>query len=104
MLPWSLNTPAAASLLSSESLNVVTPATHLVGVTESVSPDSTGTSSAGTEAPVKKTKITLTEKQERFAKQFHPPASKIDRKRKISVRHVVGRDSSTKSKEHDNMM
>ncbi len=37
MLPSSLNTPATATLLSSESLNVVTSATHLVGVTESVS-------------------------------------------------------------------
>ena len=91
MLPWSLNTPSTTTLLSSESLNVVTPATHLVGVTESMSenesecggeeddddsdndlkimgeqsgtPDSTGTSSVGTETPVKKTKITLTEKQ-----------------------------------------
>jgi hypothetical protein len=38
----------------------------------------------------------LTEEQERFAKQFHPPASKIDKKRKITVRHVACRGSSTK--------
>ena len=66
--------------------------------------DSTGNSSAGTEAPAKKAKITLTEEQERFAKQFHPPASKIDRKRKITVRHVAGRGSSTKkqgARQHD---
>jgi hypothetical protein len=36
MLPSSLNTPAAAALLSSEALNVVTPVAHLVVVVESV--------------------------------------------------------------------
>ncbi len=58
--------------------------------------DSTGASSAGTEAPAKKAKITLTEEQERFAKQFLPDASKVVRTRKISVRHVSGRGSSTR--------
>ena len=132
MLPSSLNTPAETALLSSEELNVVTSAAHLVGAAESVSEneserggeeddddsdndlqivgeqsgtaDSTGTSSAGTEAPAKKAKITLTEEQERFAKQFHPPASKIDRMRKITIRHVAGRGSSTKkqgTRHHD---
>jgi hypothetical protein len=95
MLPSSLNTPAVAGLLSSEALNVVTPAAHSVAAVESVSEneierdgeehdddsdddlqivgeqsctvDSTGASSAGTEAPVKKGKITLTEDEERFA-------------------------------------
>ena len=87
--------PAASALLSSESLNVVTPAAHSVGaeesecesgaaneserdgehdgeddddsdddleivVEESGTADSTGASSAGTETPAKKTKITLT--------------------------------------------
>ncbi len=49
--------------------------------------DSTGASSAGTEAPAKKAKITLTEEQERFAKLFLrvPVASKVVRTRKISV-------------------
>ena len=103
---------------------MVTPAAHSVAAAESVSEneierdgeeddddsdddcqivleqsgtvDSTVTSSAGTEAPAKKAKITLTEEQERFAKQFHPAASKIDRTRKITVRHVSVRGSSTK--------
>ena len=132
MLPSSLNTPAAAAVLSSEALNVVTPAAHSVAAAESVSEneierdgeeddddsdndlqivgeqsctaDSTGASSAGTEAPAKKAKITLTEEQERFAKQFHPAVSKIDRTRKITVRHVSGRGSSTKkqgARQHD---
>ena len=124
MLPSSLNTPATATILSSETLNVVTPAAHSVAAAESVSEneierdgeeddndsdndlqivgeqsctaDSTGASSAGTEAPAKKAKITLTEEPARFAKQSHPAASKIDRTRKITVRHVSGRGSSTK--------
>ncbi len=111
MLP---NTPAAA-LLSSEALNVVTPAAHSVGAEESEcesgaenesecdreeddddsdddleivseqsgTADSTGASSAGTDTPAKKAKITLTAEQEEFAKKFHPAASKIDRPRKI---------------------
>jgi len=54
---------------------------------ESGTADSTGASSAGTEAPAKKTKITLTAEQEKFAKQFHPAASKIEQARKISTRH-----------------
>jgi hypothetical protein len=48
--------------------------------------------------------ITLTEEQERFAKQFHPDVSKIDRTRKITVRHVSDRGSSTKkqgARQHD---
>ena len=133
MLP---NTPAAAALLSSEELNVVTSAGHSVGEEESEcesvsdneserdgeeddhdsdndlqivgeqsgTPDSTGDLSSGTETPAKKAKITLTEEQERFAKQFHPDASKIDRTRKITVRHVSGRGSSTKkqvARQHD---
>ena len=59
---------------------------------------------AGTEAPAKKAKITLTEEQEKFAKQFHPAASKIDKTRKIPSRHVSGRGPSTKkqgSRQHD---
>ena len=86
MLSSSLNTPAAAAVLSSEALNVVTPAAHSVAAAESVSEneierdgeeddddsdndlqivgeqsgtvDSTDTSSSGTETPVKKVKIT----------------------------------------------
>ena len=119
-------------VLSSEALNVVTSAAHSVAAAESVSEneierdgeeedddsdndlqivgeqsctaDSTGASSAGTEASAKKVKITLTEEQERFAKQFHPDVSKIDRTRKITVRHVSGRGSSTRkqgSRLHD---
>ena len=37
MLPSSLNTPAETALLSSEELNVVTSAAHLVGVSENES-------------------------------------------------------------------
>ena len=102
MLPSSLNTPAAEALLSSETLNVVTPAAHSVGAEESEcesgaeneserdgeeddddsdddcqivleqsgTADSTGASSAGTEAPAKKAKMTLTAEQEKFAKQL----------------------------------
>ena len=40
--------------------------------------------------------MTLTEEQERFAKQFLPAASKVVRTRTISVRHVSGRGSSTR--------
>jgi hypothetical protein len=91
MLPSSLKTPAASAVLSSEALNVVTPAAHSVGAQESEcesgaeneserdgeddddsdddleivgeasgTADSTGASSAGTESPAKKAKITLT--------------------------------------------
>jgi hypothetical protein len=41
--------------------------------------ESTGSVSGGTEAPVKKVKIILTEKEEKFAKQFKPASSKIDK-------------------------
>ncbi len=92
MTVWSkLKTPAASALLSSEALNVVTPAAHSVGAQESEcesgasneserdgehdddsdddleivgeesgTADSTGVSSAGTETPAKKAKITPT--------------------------------------------
>jgi hypothetical protein len=132
MLPSSLKTPAASALLSSEALDVVTPAAHsvesececgaeneserdgeddddsdddleIVGE-KSGTADSTGASSAGTEAPAKKAKITLTAEQEKFAKQFHPAASKIDRPRKIPTRHVTGRGASVKkqgTRRHD---
>ena len=91
MLPSSLNTPTASALLISEELNVVMSVAHSVGAVESDesdrdgeeddadndllivgeqsgTTDSTDASSAGTEAPVKKAKITLTEEQEKFAK------------------------------------
>jgi len=93
MLPSSLNTPTASALLISEELNVVTSTAHSVGTVESDesdlegeeddddsdddflivgeqsgTEDSTDASSAGTEAPVKKAKITLTVEQEKFAK------------------------------------
>ena len=66
--------------------------------------DSTGASSAGTKAPAKKANMTLTTEQEKFAKQFHPAASKIDRPRKIPTRHVTGRGASMKkqgARRHD---
>ena len=47
--------------------------------------DSTDDESGGTETPVKKTKITLTEEQERFDQQFQPVVSKIDKTRKITL-------------------
>jgi hypothetical protein len=127
--------PAASALLSSESLNVVTPAAHSVGAEESEcesgaeneserygeddddsdddleivgeesgTTDSTGASSAGTETPDKKTKITVTAEEQKFAKQFHPAASKIDQPRKIPTRHVTGRGASIKkqgTRRHD---
>ena len=41
--------------------------------------DSTRTASGGNEAPTKKAKIMLTEEEEKFAKQFQPAPSKIDK-------------------------
>ncbi len=66
--------------------------------------DSAGAASGGTESPVKKAKITLTEEEENFAKKFRPPASKIDKERIIPLRHVSGRGSSIKkqgARKHD---
>ncbi len=71
---------------------------------ESGTADSTGASSAGTETPAKKAKITLTAEQQKFAKQFHPAASKIDQPRKIRTRHVTVRGASIKkqgTRRHD---
>ncbi len=71
---------------------------------ESGTADSTGAASGGTEVPAKKAKITLTEEEENFAKKFRPPASKIDKERKIPLRHVSGRGSSIKkqgARKHD---
>ncbi len=54
--------------------------------------------------PAKKAKITLTEEQERFAKHFRPAVSKIERTRKITVRHVSDRGTSSKkqgARQHD---
>ena len=116
MLTSSLNTPGGGPPPSSEALNVLTLPAHSTTMAECVSdndserdgeeddnvsendleivgeqsctPDSTGDSSAGSEVMVKKTKITLTEEQERFVKQCHPTVSKIDKERKIPLRHV----------------
>ena len=66
--------------------------------------DSTRAASGGNEAPAKKAKITLTEVQEAFAQQFKPAASKIDKTRKINLRHVSGRGGSMKkqgARKHD---
>jgi hypothetical protein len=38
-----------------------------------------------TEAPAKKAKIMLTEEEEKFAKQFQPVVSKIDKENRIHV-------------------
>ena len=89
MLTSSLNTTAGAELLSSEELNVLTLPVHSATVVEV---DTSG----GTEAPVKKDKITLTEEQEAFTRQFQSDESKIDKTRKITLRHVSGRGVSMK--------
>ncbi len=47
-----------------------------------------GTASRGTEAPVKKAKIILTEKEQAFASLFQSDESKIDKPRKIDLRHA----------------
>jgi hypothetical protein len=127
--------PAASALLSSESLNVVTPAAHSVGAEESEcesgaenesesdgeddddsdddleivgeesgTADSTGASSAGTETPAKKAKITLTAEQQKFAEQFHPAASKIDNRSKYPHDTSQAGVPPSKSKEQDGMM
>ena len=66
--------------------------------------DSTRTVSEGNEASVKKANIMLTEEEEKFAKQFQPAASKMDKPRKIALRHVSGRGVSMKkqgARKHD---
>ncbi len=49
---------------------------------------STDAASGGTEAPVKMTKIMLTEEQEAVAKKFQSAASKIGKTRKLTLRQV----------------
>ena len=122
MLSSSLNTTSGATLLSSEVLNVLTLPAHSATVAEFVSGNdserggeednnvsdndlkivgeqsgtvhSTGTASGGTESPAKKSKITFTEEQEAFAQQFKSASSKIDKTRKINLRHVSDRGGS----------
>jgi len=60
--------------------------------------NSAGDPSGGTEAPAKKARIMLTEEEQAFAKKFQPAASKIDKARKIDLRHVSGRGASGKKK------
>jgi hypothetical protein len=128
MLSSSLNTPATASLLSSESLTVMTLPAHSATVAESVSDNdseddvsdndleildeqsdtsdvagdtnSTGGTSGGTETPAKKTKIMMTEQEHEFVKKFQPTASKTDKTRKVLLRHVSGRGASG-GRKHD---
>jgi hypothetical protein len=57
--------------------------------------NSTDTTSGGTESPVKKTKIMLTEKEQAFSSLFQPVAS--NKPRKIDLRDVSVRGSSLKS-------
>ncbi len=38
-----------------------------------------------TEAPAKKAKIMMTEEEEKFAKQFQPVVSKVDKENRIHV-------------------
>ncbi len=99
MLSSSLNTPSVAALLSSEALTMMTLPEDSTTVSESVSDNdseddvsgndleildeqsdtadvtgdtnSTGGASGGTEAPVKKTKIMLTEQEQTIVKKFH---------------------------------
>jgi hypothetical protein len=66
--------------------------------------DNTNAASGGTEAPAKKAKIMLTQEEERFTAKFRPAASKIEKARKITLRHVSGRGSSMKkqgTRKHD---
>jgi hypothetical protein len=73
-------------------------------VEKSGTPDSTGASSGGTEVPTKKAKTMLTQEEETFAKKFQPPASKIEKTRKIDLRHVSGWGASLKkqgARRHD---
>ena len=60
-------------------------------VEEPCTTNSTGAASGETEAPAKKAKIMLTEKQQAFVKMFQPAASKIDKPRNIEIRHVLGK-------------
>ena len=66
--------------------------------------DSIHSVSGGNEAPAKKSKIMMTEEEENFAKQFQPVASKMDKPRKIALRHVSDRGVSMKkqgARKHD---
>ena len=55
--------------------------------------------------PVKKTKIMLTEEEEKLTKKFRSDVSKIDKLRQIVLRHVSGRGvSMRKKKEQENIM
>ena len=63
-------------------------------VEEPCTTNSTGAASGGTEAPAKTAQIMLTEKQQAFVKMFELAASKIDKQRKIELRHFVRRFAS----------
>jgi hypothetical protein len=75
--------------VSENDLEIPGEQSHTVHVAGNTS--STGAASGGTGAPAKKAKIMLTEKQQAFVKMFQPAASKIDKPRKIEVRHILGR-------------
>ena len=132
MLTSSLNTPAGAVLPSSKTLNLMMLPEYSATMTECVSDndserdgedddnvsendleivgeqsgtaDSTRAASGGNEAPVEKTKIILTEEEEKFTEQFQHAASKMDKPRKIALRHVSDRGVSMKkqgARKHD---
>jgi hypothetical protein len=129
-LPSFLNAPTEATLLSSLPAPYVTVAESVsdnagesdgeedgaeeddnysenvleIVLEQSGTADSGGAASGGTESPDKKVKITLTEEEENFAKKFRPSVSKIDKERKIPLRHVSGRGSFIKkqgARKHD---
>ena len=56
--------------------------------------DSTDVVSEGTESPVKKTKIMLTEEKESLVKKFQSAVSKIEKMQKLTLRQVSGRGFS----------
>ena len=66
---------------------------EIVGA-QSGTADSIHAESGGNEAPAKKDKIMLTEEEEKFSKQFQPVESKIDKPRKMVLRHVSDRGVS----------
>ena len=66
--------------------------------------DSTGTVSGGTEAPVKKAKITLTEEEENFGKKFRPMRPKSIKRGKSPYDTSHAGVPPLKSKERDSMM
>ena len=93
MLTSSLNTPAGSALPSSEALNVLTLPAYSVTMAECVS-DNDSERDGEEDDNVSKSKIMLTEEEEKFSEQFQPVESKIDKPRKMVLRHVSDRGVS----------